>query len=696
MLPVLGALLLSGLALAGAPTAGAAESAPVAGRVVLVGASGLRWSDVSADVTPVLWHLIGSSSVGSTSVRSARPVTCPADGWLTISAGVNATSSVSTGDRDPLNPGQVQPEGVLRCDPISVVGNDRIAGWDDYLRVQREVDGAYGTLGTLGDTLAGADVCATAVGPGAGAALADLSGEVARYTATWTPEVLAECPITVVDAGAASPRELDDLVREVVEAAATGTAVIVTGVADPAASPPPLQLALEHVVGRSEPSWLFSDSTRGQLDIVAVSDLAVTLLTRTGIASDGLSGAPWQDGGARDLSIPETVGDRRDVDQLSEVIPTDGATFGAWLAVVPTAVLAGCLALALAGRRTFPRVAVGAALFGAATLPASYLVSTARWWAYDRPTLVLVTVTIGTATAIALAGVANRSIRPWRFVAVLSGLTFVVLSVDGLSGTPLQAGSILGAGPVYGGRFFGFGNVTFTIYAAAVLLLAAVSAQALADRGHRTGALLSAAGIGALAVVVDGWPSFGADFGGVLALVPGVVVLLLLLVDVRLTYQRLGLIGVAGVAAATIIAVVDYLRPADQRTHMGDFVDRLLSGEAGDVLSNKADALSSSLTSPLGLLEVVVFVGCVAIVLQPTRWHLPSLQAVFDAWPALRASLIALAVTCTAGTLVNDSGALIAGLGVVATAPLLIATCVWWTTQPAPAPEVPSVSVARA
>ncbi|CAN5591694.1 hypothetical protein BH18ACT8_BH18ACT8_14680 [soil metagenome] len=314
MLPVLGALLLSGLALAGAPTAGAAESAPVAGRVVLVGASGLRWSDVSADVTPVLWHLIGSSSVGSTSVRSARPVTCPADGWLTISAGVNATSSVSTGDRDPLNPGQVQPEGVLRCDPISVVGNDRIAGWDDYLRVQREVDGAYGTLGTLGDTLAGADVCATAVGPGAGAALADLSGEVARYTATWTPEVLAECPITVVDAGAASPRELDDLVREVVEAAATGTAVIVTGVADPAASPPPLQLALEHVVGRSEPSWLFSDSTRGQLDIVAVSDLAVTLLTRTGIASDGLSGAPWQDGGARDLSILETVGERREVD----------------------------------------------------------------------------------------------------------------------------------------------------------------------------------------------------------------------------------------------------------------------------------------------------------------------------------------------------------------------------------------------
>lgn len=693
---MLGALLLSGLAFGVAPVAGAAESAPEPTPVVLIGASGLRWSDVSADVTPTLWELIGRSAVGSTSVRSARSVTCPADGWLTISAGVNATSSMRTGDRDPLNPGQVQPDKAVQCDPVSVVDNNQVAGWDDYLQVQREVDGAYGTLGTFGDTLAEAGVCATAVGAGAGAALADRNGEVARYTATWTPEVLPDCPITVVDAAGVTLREVDDLVREVVETAATGTAVIVTGVADPAASPPPLQLALEHVVGRSEPTWLTSDSTRGQLDIVAVSDLAVTLLTRSGVASVELSGAPWQDGGARDQSIPETVEDRRDVDQLSEVIPTDGPTFGAWLAVVPTAVLAGCLALGLTSRRTLPRVAIGAALFGAATWPALYLVSAARWWAYDRPTLALVTITVGTVVAIALAAVVNRSRRPWRFVAVLSGFTFALLSVDGLSGTPLQAGSILGAGPVYGGRFFGFGNVTFTIYAIAALLLAAVAAQALADRGHRTGALVSAAGIGAVAVVVDGWPSFGADFGGVLALVPGVVVLLLLLADVRLTYQRLGLIALTGVVAATIIAVVDYQRPTDQRSHMGDFVDRLLSGEAGDVLSNKADALGSSLTSPLGLLEVVVFAGCVAIVLQPVRWHLRSLQAVFDAWPALRSALIALAVTCIAGTLVNDSAALIAGLGVVATAPLLIATCIWWTSQPASAPEVPSVFVARA
>jgi len=83
-------------------------------------------------------------------------------------------------------------------------------------------------------------------------------------------------------------------------------------------------------------------------------------------------------------------------------------------------------------------------------------------------------------------------------------------------------------------------------------------------------------------------------------------------------------------------------------------------------------------------------------VLQPVRWHLHSLQAVFVAWPALRSACIALAVTFAAGTLVNDSGALIAGLGVVATAPTLIATCIWWTSQPASAPEVPSVVVARA
>lgn len=705
---LLGCLLLGGLLLGGAPSA---APAPAPAPVVLVGISGLRWSDVSAAVTPTLWQLIGSSAVGSTQVRSARSVTCPVDGWLTISAGVNATSDEMTGERDPLNPGQVQTEGPVRCG-VPTISNGLVDGWADFTEVQRDVAGAYGTLGTLGEALAQAQVCATAVGPGAGVALADSAGAVARYADAWSPALLQECPITVVDAGAipqtssqrtGALREFDDRVRDLVGTAPAGTSVLVTGVADPAASPPPLQVAVEHVVGQSMPSWLTSLSTRGPLAIVALRDITATLLARSEVTYAGIDGAPWEASGARELSVSQTVEDRRNVSRLSEVIPAHGGSLGAALAVMPTAVLIGCLGALVARRRgyrwaarpTFSRLAAVAALFGASLWPALYLVSAARWWQYDSPTLVLGSVTVAATLAIAAAALASRSQRPWRFVLVLSVITFATLTLDGLSGTPLQVASILGAGPVYGGRFYGFGNVTFTIYATSALLLAAVAAQVLVDRDNRRGGVAAAAGIGAVAVVIDGWPAFGADFGGLIALVPGVIVLLLLIAQVRLTYQRLGLVILTGGMAVAIVAALDYVRPADRRSHMGDFVERLVSGEAGQVLSNKADALGSSLTSPLGLIEIAVFGVMMAAALQPQRWHLPELQEVYDAWPILRSALLATGVTCALGTLVNDSGALVAGLGVVTTLPLLIATCAWWTTLPE-ASVVPPVAVAPA
>ena len=51
--------------------------------VVLVGIPGLRWTDVSATATPVLWRLAEEGSVGSLVVHTISSRTCPADGWLT-------------------------------------------------------------------------------------------------------------------------------------------------------------------------------------------------------------------------------------------------------------------------------------------------------------------------------------------------------------------------------------------------------------------------------------------------------------------------------------------------------------------------------------------------------------------------------------------------------------------------------------
>ncbi|MFC7479157.1 hypothetical protein ACFQX7_02430 [Luedemannella flava] len=55
--------------------------------VIIAGAPGLRWDDLSPTGTPTLWRLAAQGSIGALAVRSARGVTCPADGWLTLGAG---------------------------------------------------------------------------------------------------------------------------------------------------------------------------------------------------------------------------------------------------------------------------------------------------------------------------------------------------------------------------------------------------------------------------------------------------------------------------------------------------------------------------------------------------------------------------------------------------------------------------------
>jgi hypothetical protein len=168
--------------------------------------------------------------------------------------------------------------------------------------------------------------------------------------------------------------------------------------------------------------------------------------------------------------------------------------------------------------------------------------------------------------------------------------------------------------------------------------------------------------------------------------------MILLTAGVKMTWRRIAVVGVTGVVVVAIVAWLDYLRPADSRSHMGAFVARVIDGEADEVLRNKIDALVTSLTTPLGWLEIIGFAVAVALVFWPEAFRVPELTRVFEEWPTLRHALLSLAVTFAVGTLVNDSGALIAGLGVLTTAPLMIATCAWWAIRTAPIKPAPTVT----
>jgi len=136
---------------------------------------------------------------------------------------------------------------------------------------------------------------------------------------------------------------------------------------------------------------------------------------------------------------------------------------------------------------------------------------------------------------VAVAGVvAGRKVWFDPVTAVLAFVVVVFLA-DVLTGSNLQWNTVFGHSPTVAGRFYGIDNSTFAFVSACAVLLSGMLAHRI---GGRRGAW---AGTGVLVALlaVDGLPFWGADAGGILALVPTVLVTGSLLLGYRLRLRRL-------------------------------------------------------------------------------------------------------------------------------------------------------------
>jgi len=175
--------------------------------------------------------------------------------------------------------------------------------------------------------------------------------------------------------------------------------------------------------------------------------------------------------------------------------------------------------------------------------------------------------------------------------------------------------------------------------------------------------------VGLTLVAVDGSPSWGSDFGGVLALVPGFAVLAMLAACIRVSILRLVLVGTSAVVLVAGFAVADYLRPVASRTHLGRFVDQLLHGGAGTVIGRKAGAnLALLLHSPLTAVVPLLVLGLGLVVLRPRAGAL-----VLQRFPAWRAALLSVLVMALVGFVTNDSGVAVPALALALAVPASVA-----------------------
>ncbi len=215
------------------------------------------------------------------------------------------------------------------------------------------------------------------------------------------------------------------------------------------------------------------------------------------------------------------------------------------------------------------------------------------------------------------------------------------------------------------------------MYATGTILALAGVSQVLMERGRRAIALAICLAYGLLTIFADGWPAWGADFGGVPAFVLGFAVFVMMLSGRRITVGRLAIVAVAGAALISVIALADWLRPSDQRTHLGAFVQQVIGGEALPVIGRKLSSMVGTLGNwQLTALSLAALAFLYLVLARPSQWGASALSLAYTRAPALRAGLFGVLTTALVGFLINDSGIAIPAMALTVAVPLTLAASI--------------------
>jgi hypothetical protein len=640
---------------ASAAPAGAAAATPPQGPVVVVGVPDLRWQDLDPATTPTLWNLAGRSAVAALTDNSGSGVARRATGWVTFNTGSRAVAHVpSMVLPDPTDPEQLQ---TLREDNLSA---------------------SYAAqVGALGDSLRAAGLSTAAVG-GPGAVLGAMASDgTVGAMATSVTEGLAHADVVVVelpelydanrfdhDAVQGALTVIDDSLSQVLQELPENASLLVVGMSDDAGGPARLHVAMAS--GPAFPPGLLTSASTGRTGVVQLIDVAPTILWLRAVdVPSSMLGVHWRSVPGARATTAEQVADFVDLDHRSVTVLDAVSKWYypamAWLVALFVA------ATLLVWRNRREGLLRPAGAFVASLPVASYLMQLVPWWrAGSWPMAPLTLAIAGVIGAVAAFAPWLRD-GVWRTAGFVGGLTAAVVALDAATGSALSLDGPFADNPIIAGRFHGIGNVAFSLLGAGTLVVAAAVSTRLSPR--RAGALVAVLGL--LAVVVDGHPGLGDDFGGVLSLLPAVAVLALALSRVRVSWRHVSAVLAAAVVVTASFAAYDYSRPASERTHLGRFVAQVADGTAETVVVRKLHTSLNSFTWGFGRWIVVCWLVLAVAAYLGRRRGLLQLRADVDRRTA-GGLLAALAVLAALGSALNDSGLEVTAFTFFVAAPLLV------------------------
>ena len=639
--------------------------------MVIVGLSGLRWSDLSPTATPTLWRLAGQGSVGSLVDFAVLPLTCPADGWLTLNSGARAQSDhTDTGCRTFPAVRQAGAGATVPALPGLIGYNQRFHN-----------DPSWGLLGRAAG-------CATAVGPGAALALAGPSGAVGQLPAVpGGPDRGGAVPLSADRRGpgkywilaersvalAAADTELKHLLAELPAA----TTLLITA---PGATTRPPHLQLTLVDGTGYQAGLLESASTRQPGLVVLTDLTPTVLGWLGQrVPSGLVGAQLTRGNRGPL--PATVRGLTARDTAEQVWRSTHNEFFWAYALADAGVLAaiGLVFWGAAPERRRRRAQWWrvAGVFAVCVPAGTFLANLFPWSRQAHPAAWLYGVAVALALVIGLAALAatrrRDTLAPFGLVCLF---TVAVLGLDVMTGSRLQLETPFGLSMLEAGRFYGIGNEALGIYGVTALFGAGWLALGALQRypSSRRPALAAVAAVATFAVFASGWPGFGGKVGGTIAMVPCFALLLMAVAGVRLSWRRLVLAAVSGLALFVVFALVSYFTAVTGKSDIGTFAGNALHGHAGSLLLRKIGSnlgsLSVDMFSPL-IPIVVVVTGL--MLWRPAWFGLRTMPLAYAAEPLLRPILAVLWLMPVLGWFADDSGVIVPAAALPLALPLGIA-----------------------
>ena len=676
---------------------GRAQAAPgprtaASPHVVIVGLSGLRWTDVSAPATPALWAMARAGSPGSLVAFAVSPHACPADAWLTLNGGDRAQAPHTSGGPCPALPAVTVRPGQARVPgPATVAAMPSLVSYS-----QRS---GYSPRWGLLASAAGRGNCATAVGPGAALALAGPAGHVGAYLAAvpaLSGAVLARCPLTVVDLGslpdgpggprAAAVRHAGTELAAITAELPRGTTLMVMG-AGSTGLPPHLQAVT--ISGPAYRSGLLRAPSTRQAGMVVLTDLTPTVLGWRGQpVPAGLPGSRITRAGRAALgpAVRGLIGQ----DTAAQVWMSTHAVFYWVYVAADLAVLIGAGLACWGGhpdRRRRRAALWRVAGTAAGAVPAgSFLANLVPWWLMPHPAIWQYGLTLAWAAAVASIALAG----PWRRdpfgpPGAVALMTVLIIGLDVMTGSRLQLGSPFGLSVLEGGRFYGIGGAGIGLYAVCTVLAVAWVGRSLAAGRHR--ALAAAAA--AFAVIACGWPQFGAKAGGTIAIVPCCLLLLMVLAGIRITRRRAAVALVSGLTLFAVFALVNYFIPATGPSDIGAFAGNSLHGHSGGLLLRKWDSMAGSVALSPWVPPITVLIG--GTLLKPSWFRIRAVPRGYAAEPLLAVTLAMMWLVGVLGWFADDSGIAVPANALPLALPLGIAllAAVPLPGQEAPAPGPP-------